>query len=246
MCARVTLLLTLLALPGLAGCPQVTPCPGSTHPEPAPLVYDEVVTGGAAADETLPLVVCLHGLGDSPAGIRSLATDFPGRARFVLPQAPTPYGSGFAWFPFYDGRGTQQQYAVGVREAALRVAATIRRVRALRPTRGQTLVTGFSQGAMISYGLAAQHADLIGAAFPLSGCLPTPLLPRAGARLPPIRAMHGDADDVVPLALDRESVAALRRLGADIDLRVYPGVRHTITAQMGDDLNAAIAAAIAR
>jgi phospholipase/carboxylesterase len=246
MHARAPLLVALVALVGLAACPQVSPRPESTHVDTAPLVYDEVVTGGASADETLPLVICLHGLGDSPAGIRSLATDFPGRARFVLPQAPTPYFSGFAWFPFYDGHGTPQQYADGVRTAATRVAELIRRVRALRPTRGATIVTGFSQGAMISYGLAAQHPELIGAAFPLSGYLPSPLLPRAGTRLPPIRSMHGDADDVVPLALDQASVAALRALGADVALHVYPGVRHTITAQMGDDLNAELAAAIAR
>ncbi len=217
---------------------------------PAPaaqaLVYEEVVTGGAAADDALPLVIGIHGLGDSPAGVREIAARFPGRARFVLPRAPTPYGPGFAWFPYHAGRGTAQQYADGVGGAATLVAATIRAVRASRPSTGKTIVTGFSQGGMIAYALAAQHADIVDAAIPIAGYLPMPLLPRAGTRLPTIRALHGDADPIVPLARDEACVAALRALGADISLHTYRGVPHTMTEAMRVDLNAEIAAALAR
>lgn len=126
------------------------------------------------------------------------------------------------------------------------VAATIRHVRATRPSRGKTIVTGFSQGGMLSFALAVRYPELVDAAIPISGFLPMPLLPRAGARVATIRAMHGDADDLVPLARDEESIRALRALGADVALRTYPGVRHTMTATMGDDLSAAIAEALAR
>ena len=210
------------------------------------LVYEELVTGGAEANDELPLVVGIHGLGDSPAGVREIAARFPGRARFVLPRAPTPYGPGFAWFPYYGGRGTAQQYADGVGGAATLVAATIRAVRASRPSTGKTIVTGFSQGGMITYALAAQHPDVVDAAIPIAGYLPTLLLPPADRRIPPIRSMHGDADPIVAFALDEASVAALRALGADVTLRTYPGVPHTMTEAMRVDLSAEIAAALAR
>jgi phospholipase/carboxylesterase len=226
------------------------PATAAITPAPAPaaqaLVYEELVTGGAAADDALPLVIGIHGLGDSPAGVREMAARFPGRARFVLPRAPTPYGPGFAWFPYHAGRGTAQQYADGVGSAATLVAATIRAVRASRPSAGKTVVTGFSQGGMIAYALAVQHADVVDAAIPIAGYLPTPLMPAPGTRLPPIRSMHGDADPIVAFALDEASVAALRALGADVTLRTYPGVPHTMTEAMRDDLSAEIAATLAR
>ena len=217
----------------------------AASPSATPLVYEELVTGGASAEDALPLVIGIHGLGDSPAGVRAIASRFEGRARFVLPQAPTPYGPGFAWFPYYGGRGTPQQYAEGVSSAATLVAATIRQVRASRPSLGKTIVTGFSQGGMISYALAVQHADIVDAAIPMAGYLPLPLLPQAGLRLPPIRALHGDADDIVPLASDERTVAALRALGADASLHSYPGVRHAMSEAMRVDLSAAIAEALA-
>lgn len=228
---------------GVSAPASAVPTPGASA---APLVYEELVTGGAAAEDALPLVIGIHGLGDSPAGVREMAARFTGRARFVLPRAPTAYGPGFAWFPYYGGRGTPQQYADGVGGAAMLVAATIRAVRASRPSVGKTVVTGFSQGGMITYALAVQHADIVDAAIPIAGYLPMPLLPPAGTRLPTIHSLHGDADPIVPLARDEACVAALRALGADISLHTYPGVPHTMTEAMRVDLNAEIAAALAR
>ena len=245
--AVVLLVLPMLAVSSCAPASSSAPSAVSVPASPAaPLVYEELITGGAAAEDALPLVIGIHGLGDSPAGVREMAARFTGRARFVLPRAPTAYGPGFAWFPYHAGRGTPQQYADGVGGAATLVAATIRAVRASRPSLGKTIVTGFSQGGMIAYALAVQHADIVDAAIPIAGYLPMPLLPRAGTPLATIRSLHGDADPIVPLARDEECVAALRALGADISLHTYPGVPHTMTEEMRVDLSAEIAAALAR
>ena len=46
------------------------------------------------------------------------------------------------------------------------------------------------------------------------------------ARAVPVRAYHGGADDVVPLADQQACVDALRACGGTVDFTVYPGVGH--------------------
>jgi carboxymethylenebutenolidase len=54
--------------------------------------------------------------------------------------------------------------------------------------------------------------------------------PRPGAGpLPPMLALHGEADDKVPLAWGRELVGRARERGGRADLVVYPGEPHALS-----------------
>jgi len=93
---------------------------------------------------------------------------------------------------------------------------------------------------MITFELAVHHPSVVGAAFPVSGWLPPPLWPRAreaGVRYPAIRAMHGDADDLIPIGPTRDAVARLRSLGFAVELHEQRGVGHEITAAMEHELH---------
>ena len=46
------------------------------------------------------------------------------------------------------------------------------------------------------------------------------------ARSVPVRAYHGSADTVVPLAAQQACVDALRACGGSVDFTIYPGVGH--------------------
>lgn len=50
----------------------------------------------------------------------------------------------------------------------------------------------------------------------------------------PLLIHHGTADEDCPLSWSRESVAALKAKGKDVELRVYPGGRHTLTSPQWD------------
>ncbi|MER7073153.1 alpha/beta fold hydrolase [Terrabacter sp. NPDC000476] len=50
----------------------------------------------------------------------------------------------------------------------------------------------------------------------------------------PLLIHHGTADEDCPLSWSRESVAALQAAGKDVELRVYPGGRHTLTSPQWD------------
>lgn len=211
------------------------------------LVYLELVTGGAKAADRLPLIVAMHGLGDRPESFVGLVDRFDSPARIVLPRAPDAYSDGFSWFEYRDGMD-EVRIARGVERAVEKLARAITQIARERPTRGKPIVTGFSQGGILSFALAVRHPELVGAAYPISGELPAPLLDQAAdaGTFPPITALHGTADSRIPFARAERSVAALTKRGIAVELKAYAGVSHTISPDMQRALFQLLAAACAK
>jgi phospholipase/carboxylesterase len=206
-----------------------------------------VYTGGAQSGDEVPLVVAVHGLGDRPEAFRGLFQGFPGRAHFVFPAGGLPWGDGFAWWPVV-GHIDENNVVPGLRAATDRLAGGVRSWAAGKIA-GRPIVTGFSQGGMLSFTLAATHPADIGEALPISGFAPPSMVPvawPAGAPMPRIFALHGEADPRVPFALAQLGVAKLRAVGVPVELKSYPGVGHTISADMRRDLFEALGAALER
>lgn len=232
-----------------APAPAPTPAPPSASvTEAAGVRFLERLTGGSAAGDKVPLIVAIHGRGDRPESFVQLFAGFPLPARLIVPYGGEPLGDGFSWFTSAAG-ADPAGFAAGVARAAHRLAPMIRALAEARPTAGKPIVTGFSQGGMLSFALAVLHPEVVGEAFPVSGVLPPPLWPSSwpiGRASPPIQAFHGDADAVVPVAGDRRGVEKLKELGLPALLHEYPGVGHTVSAEMRRDLYAALADALSR
>lgn len=221
-----------------------TSAPGA---QAAGVRYLEQVTGGAAANDELPMIIGIHGLGGRPERFERVFAGLGVRARLILPYGLDPWDQGFAWFAAEPT--DQAAFARGIQQSADRLAAMIEVLIKTRSTRGRPMVTGFSQGGMLSFALAALHPETVGAAFPLSGMLPSELAPRAaaaGQTRPTVHAFHGVDDARVPIFAARATVARLRAQGFEADLREYPGVGHTVAPEMRADLQAALAAALPR
>ena len=190
-------------------------------------------TGGAAPDEMAGMVIAIHGLGDRPQTFSRLFDDYRGEARIVLLQGIDRHGLGFSWFPIRVRDRDPDKLAPGLRAAATTIAEAIPVLIERYPTRGKPVVTGFSQGGMLSFVLAAHYGDRISGAIPLAGWLPEPLLPaQKPAGRVPIVALHGTSDKILPLAPTQRSVAALKSLGMQVKLVEYPEVPHTMSAEM--------------
>jgi phospholipase/carboxylesterase len=217
--------------------------------EIAGVAFQELVTGGGEANERLPLLVAIHGLGDRPESFLLLFRSLDAKARVVAPRGLDPHGGGYSWFPTRVATSEPTQFAAGMDRAASRLADAIKALASGRPTLGKPIVTGFSQGGMLTFVLSTKYPEVVGAAFPLSGWLPQPLWPasRDPARTyPRIFATHGDADDVLRIGPTREGVEHLAKLGFDVTLREYPGVGHTVSPAMRADLARELRAAVAR
>jgi phospholipase/carboxylesterase len=202
--------------------------------------FVEITTGGARADERLPLIIALHGLGDEPAHFVHYFDGLRVRARVAAARGLEPWHGGYAWFTPIVPRDPNER-APAMRHAAGVIAPAIAAFARARPTCGLPVVVGFSQGAVIAFALVTQERAVVAAAFPISGMLPSALWPPArpiGGLLPAIQAFHGDADRVVPIPLDRATVAHLRDVGFHAQLHEYAGVGHTIAPGMSADFEA--------
>lgn len=196
--------------------------------------FAEVELGEVEPGTRLPLVIMLHGRGDRPHVPGGPFGRVPTPMRVIVPRGPLALGSGYAW-----ARHSVTQTAhhadiandlVGI---SRRLTRLIRHVRRTRPTRGSTIATGFSQGAMVAWTMALRYPDVVGLALPLAGWVPPgarpdPIAPGG----PVIRSMHGDEDPIVRIEPTQELVAMLRRVPLDVELVVEEGVAHEVTREM--------------
>jgi phospholipase/carboxylesterase len=217
----------------------------------AGLRYLEIVRGGADPKAKLPLLLVIHGLGDKPnlGWVHTIDVDEKVKARMILPQAPTPRGTGFSWFDYRAANLDQVALANNMAAIEARVAQMIEVLLKQRPTRGRRVfVTGFSQGGMLSYALAVKHPQLIEFAMPISGMLPAPLWPdhpRGQAWAPRTHALHGTSDTVVRMAIDAQLVEHLKSLGYAAELVPYQGVGHAVTPEMSAEAKRTLSAVLA-
>jgi phospholipase/carboxylesterase len=205
----------------------------------------EVITGGADRDDPLPLVIALHGYGDTPENFQAIFTDWPFAARVIVPRGYEEAGRGRAWFQARV-QGGEPELSRGAIAAADRLAPWIAAMAKSRPTIGRPIVTGFSQGGILSFTLATRHPEVIGTAIPLAGLLPQGAQPIPGRPTAPVIALHGDADSIVPYGGAKAGVATLVASQAQAELVTYPGVDHRLTPAILAELQKRIAAAITK
>jgi phospholipase/carboxylesterase len=226
--------------------------PLATEPElpmAANLRYVEVVLGDAKPDDPLPMIVAIHGLGDDPENFGHLLETFSEPARLILPRGLDPRDAGgWSWFPVRARDPDVAALAAGIDRAGDEIAKGIAVLAAERPTVGKPIVTGFSQGGMISFAIAVDHPDLVSAALPVGGWLPPPLLPdgKAPADAPTILAFHGTEDSAVLLEPTLQSVKQLEDRGWVATVKSYEGVGHVITPEIHRDLTDGLVDAIRR
>ncbi len=203
-------------------------------------------TGGAPADARLPLVVALHGVGDTPEGFAQLILPTGLRVRLAAPAGPRVQGRGFGWFPMRSLR-TDARWGQYIAEAAAVVAPEIARLAQVYPTCGRPLVTGFAQGAMVAFALAARPDAPIGGAFPIAGELPPSLWPhtRAGANaLPVVEVFQGLEDRRVRADKARATWEAFHAAGYPGEFHGFAGLMHAVSPDENHALREALAATL--
>ncbi len=204
-------------------CARTAPTASSEIP-----FVEKFTMGG---DTTSPLIIAIHGRGDTPESFADVFNGFPGCAEVALPRGFTRVGLGFSWFDAAAGADTRElaDAITAVDEKLWPAIAKIAHGR-------KVIVMGFSQGGVLSYALAARHPDDITAAFPIAGQLPSPLYPAPGSRAAPIWAMHGTTDPRIDIRAARAAIAAFQAQKLSAELHEYEGIGHTISEPMQSDL----------
>jgi phospholipase/carboxylesterase len=185
-------------------------------------------------EQALPLVVVIHGYGDRPESMLQVLQTCQLPARIVAPRGPEPHpsGEGHAWYRVTFREDGVERDADRISRAAGPLIELIQRLQHERPA-PRVVVTGFSQGGILSFLLATRFPETIDAAVPVAGALPESLLPQsAPAGAPPVRALHGSTDPLLPASDTQERVQQLAARGWDAELEVFEGVAHQITPEV--------------
>jgi predicted esterase len=172
-------------------------------------------------------VVLVHGRGATAESILSVVPELgvPGLVT-TAPQAP-----GNSWYPesFLAPLPRNEPW---LSQALGMLAAAVEQLEGQGIPRQRIALLGFSQGACLMLEFAARNAARYGALVGWSGGLIGPRgTPRAYAgsfQGTPVFLGCSDRDPHVPAWRVQETAEVLGRMGAEVDLRLYPGLGHTV------------------
>ena len=183
---------------------------------------------GQAAKQVM---VLLHGYGADGSDLIGLGGEWRDRfpdMLFVSPNAPWPCGrnpGGFEWFPVNDPpvESFRREGADRARPVIVNFLIDLWAQTGLAAR--DTVLCGFSQGAMMALhtGLSLDHE--VRAIIAFSGALIPPPEPWSK---PLVALIHGDLDGVVPVQLSRDAEVVLRAAGIDVRLHIERDMSHGI------------------
>ena len=199
-----------------------------------------VLRSGPSPQEARLVAILLHGRGASAQDILGLTQQFSATdVAYVAPQAARS-----TWYP-HSFLAPVQQNEPWLSSALGIVAALADQFGEDGIPSQRLVVMGFSQGACLTLEFAARRARRYAAVVAFTGGLiGPPGTPRnyagdfAGT---PIFIGSSDVDPHVPLERVRESSMILRRMGANVDERIYPRMGHTINTDEIEAVDALLA-----
>lgn len=193
----------------------------------SPHLNQPVLATGRPLSEAPAAVVMVHGRGASAESILELAAEFERpELSYVAPQA-----EGYTWYP-YSFLAPFEKNEPGLSSALELLEKILAKLESEGIPPERTVLLGFSQGACLSTEFAARHPRRYAAVVALSGGLIGP--PGTPRDYPgsldgtPIFLGCSDVDPHIPKERVDESEEVLRRMGAQVTKRIYPGMPHTV------------------
>lgn len=190
----------------------------------------------ASGNAATQAVVLLHGYGSDGNDLIGLAPHWQPvlpDALFVSPNAPEMCGqlaNGFQWFDIsFDGDrlAKRQTGVLRARPVLVEFLDDLWRQTGILPE--QTILAGFSQGAMMALHVGLSLPQRLMGIVAFSGAfLPPEGFGSAAFAKPPVCLVHGDMDEVVDPEHSADADTALRLAGNDVSYHVSRGVAHGI------------------
>jgi predicted esterase len=189
-------------------------------------------SGNGGRNDSLPMLVALHGNGDTAKNFYNTALDqLNSPARIVLLKGPISHGTGSAW-PW--SAADFSQYGKAINEAIELLAIKY-------PTLQKPILLGFSGGGMMAYYQAVKYGNNYSYIFPVSGQLSNVQLGekpfRQGAK---VLAFHGKKDSVVSFNGGRQAVNILKENSVQVKFVEFDGGHLGIFTDMKSEITKAI------
>ncbi len=193
--------------------------------------------GPASAQAPKNIVVFLHGYGANGRDLialgREWARDLPDSV-FVSPDAPFPCDmangmpDSFQWFPLrtFD----PAELLSGVQSAQPILNSFLDKMLQEYDLKSENMaLVGFSQGTMMSLYSGPRRSEKIAGILGYSGALVGDM--QEAAHKPPIHLIHGESDEVVPVAAYHHACEALQGAGFTLSGGTIPGLGHGIDSK---------------
>lgn len=185
-------------------------------------------------------LVLLHGVGGNELSVASLADDVAADTLVVLVRGPLTLGAQqFAWFQVAftaSGPRIVPEEAERSRQLLVDLLAELQQQHGVSPA--QTVLAGFSQGGIMSAGVALTAPESVAGFGLLSGRILPEIEPLVASkeRLAGLQGFvgHGELDSKLPVDWAHRAHDWLDRLGVRHSLKLYP-IEHRISAQMHAD-----------
>lgn len=190
------------------------------------MTNEEVLHQGPPIFKASKALIILHGRGGTALGIMNLADSFSTPQLYIA----APQASHQTWYPhsFMIEENLNEPYLSSSVEVVKRLIDTI----SVSIPLSQTYLMGFSQGACLALEVAARFATKYGGVIAFTGGLIGSVINKkkyhGDFQGTPIFIGTSDQDPHVPLERAQESKIFLEELGAQVTLKVYPGMGHTI------------------
>jgi phospholipase/carboxylesterase len=202
--------------------------------ESDPHAKQPVLTAGPLPEKADATILLVHGRGASADDMLSLY----GALGVGNLAALAPEAAGQTWYPysFLAPLNANQPY---LDSALNRIDSLVADLLRRGISKERVVLLGFSQGACLTLEFVARHPRRYGAVIALTGGLIGP--PGTPRNYPgslantPVFLGTSDPDPHVPFERVKETEATLKRMGAEVKLRRYPGMPHTIN---DDELDA--------
>ena len=190
----------------------------------------QIITAGTPIAQAKKAIIMLHGRGASASGIIVLANhlDLVDTAIFA------PQATDHSWYP-YSFMAPVESNEPALSSALELIDELVSDITSQGIAKKDLYFLGFSQGACLTLEYVTRNANRYGGVIAFTGGLIGEKL-NAGNyqgdfKGTPVLITTGDPDPHVPLSRVEESVVILKKLKAKVQLEVYKGRPHTITAQ---------------
>jgi predicted esterase len=196
-----------------------------------------VTRAGKPLAEAKAAMILIHGRGGGVESILPLTNHFEAEGFAYL--APAARDS--TWYPnrFLAPRKSNEPFLSSALET---ITSLLEEIQEAGIPPEKTILLGFSQGACLALEVAARNPRPYGAVVALSGGLigaDNELNGYVGSfKGCPIFLGCSDIDAHIPLDRIHQSAEILQGLGAELEIRIYKGMGHTINQDEIDAVNA--------
>lgn len=188
---------------------------------------DQTIEQGQRLDKASNALILLHGRGGAASDLLPIAQECCDESFYIA----APQAANNSWYPFSfmaEENSNEPWLSSSIERIKKIVDDTARHI----PT-DRIYLMGFSQGACLALEFSARHAAKYGGIAAFTGGLIGHALnvKKYNGRFEGTKIFIGnsDKDPHVPLSRSEQSKAILEKMGADVTLKIYPGMGHTIT-----------------